>query len=64
MVYGLSTLILVASIAATLFITAMQYHSLVPYPHWGLRVLAYLTYTFAHTLGIADLQVETAGTQR
>ena len=43
MVYGLSTLILLASIAATLFITAMQYHSLVPYPHWGLRVLAYLT---------------------
>ncbi len=53
MLYGLSTLILIAGIAVTLFVTAMQYHSLANYPHWDLRVAAYLTYTFAHTIAIA-----------
>jgi hypothetical protein len=53
MLYGLSTLILTAAIAVSLFVTAMQYHLLAIYPHWDLRVGAYLTYTFAHTIAIA-----------
>jgi len=53
MLYGISTLLLLAGIATTLFVTAMQYHSLVAYSHWGLRTAAYLTYTLAHTLAVA-----------
>ncbi|HEY3440647.1 MAG TPA: hypothetical protein VGK29_07845 [Paludibaculum sp.] len=53
MLYGVSTLLLLAGIATTLFVTAMQYHSLVAYPHWGLRVAAYVSYTLAHTLAVA-----------
>ena len=53
MLYGLSTLVLLAGIATTLFVTAMQYHSLAPYPAWDLRVTAYLSYVLAHTLAVA-----------
>lgn len=55
MLYGMSTLLLLATIAVTLFVTAMQYHLLLNYPHGDLRVAAYLTYTFAHTFGVAYL---------
>jgi hypothetical protein len=51
--YGLATLLLWAAIAATTFVTVMQFHSLVNYPHWGLRLTAYVSYAFAHTIGVA-----------
>lgn len=53
MLYGISTLVLLASSAVTIFVIAMQYHSLVDYPHWGLRAAVYVTYTLAHTLAVA-----------